>query len=67
MCGAAILDFEVVVGELPLTLGVRHPNSNGVPGEISGKEVRKSDFPDKTERTISGGDAKSCDYGVINL
>lgn len=49
--GAAILDFEVRVGEIPPSFQVRNPT--GVPVKISKWDVRNSDFPVQMKQTNS--------------
>ncbi len=44
MHGAAILDFEVRVGEVLPTFRVAKPTSGGIPVEISNWELGNSDF-----------------------
>lgn len=50
--GAAILDFEVVVGEGLPTFRVGNPTSGCVPFEIFDWELGNSDFPVQMECTI---------------
>ncbi len=53
MRGAAILDFEVRVGEVLPTVRLVNPTSGGVPVEISDWKLRNSDFRVQMEHTIS--------------
>ncbi len=53
MHGAAILDFEVGVGEVLPTFWVGNLTLGGVPFEISDWELRNSDFRVQMELTIS--------------
>ncbi len=53
MHGAAILDFEVRVGEALPTFRVGNPTSGGALVEISDRELGNSDSPLQMERTIN--------------
>lgn len=51
--GAAILDFELRVGEVLLTFLAGNPTSRSIPTDISDRGLGNLDFPVQTERTTN--------------
>ncbi len=52
MNGAAMLDFELSVTEVPLSFRVGVQSSGGIP-DVCDCEVKNSDFRDQLECTVS--------------
>ncbi len=52
MHGAAMLDFNLRLKEVPVSFRVGVLTSGSVPDDVSNCELRNSDFQDQIERTI---------------
>ncbi len=67
MHGAALLDFDLGLTEVPPSFPVGFPTPGGVPNDVSDCELGNSDFQDQMEGIISLTDCSNSNSTGTNV